>query len=730
MSIRKLRDPRLTEQGISGTNVLQQSPMQEDQDTMAPQETMIPEVNTSAPAQTQPAPKTNIPSQTPKTSPRSGMFTNIKSYIEKNQPASQKLAKTVGGTVQRSADIARKNIQATEQQFRNLMEKGSLADRKGAVGEVRSAAEAAASMKAPVRPVKPSLEFGTEVDGKYYVGRGSSSRLSDLISGNFDSGRRLHTSDIKDMWLDKDQFDAYQSWRDSQPVRDDRVKMPDADKRLKQILDATYQGPQRLYQIGSYGQSARKAEEAERLRQQLTSGRGSTELLRKSLERPGTKYTEGSRKLDQLLFGSSKPQEELQKLKENIGDVSQDIQQAGELAQREALARGREISDIRTEARRALQSQAESRAKEVEDYITSQVQAGGELADYYTNLLSQAGEEGLDLGSIEARTLGVKSGAGIFNLLTDPDQRKDVLKAIDTRENLERARLLSKDQQAQLAELERLARLSKEFGVEGSGLGFKSEYQDASLAETQDALAALGLEQFGKKLTEAEKEFRKQAEQDITGVGKGKSKYQKGLFRGRGTVKSTATETANLKNILKDQGYDFESDPSTYTTDANVDILKNIAKLSKGEAIADQGIDALSAQELGEIVALGDPNLARIITRGAGAGIVPSLVKDVGSALEDARILGDIGETFGKGLKDIGTEAEAALDNIFGSGKSKAKKEAKAKAKKAAMKDLQKRLKEAFEESGVQKRIKVADTEETKLRQKQLADILKGIDIR
>jgi hypothetical protein len=718
-------DPRL--QGKQNTTDIltgQESVAQEAQE--APQSTQQPQPGVQPSPAQQSAPQSNLAVNQPKSSPRSGMFTNVKQYMERNVPASQKLAESVGQTVQRSSDIARKNIQASQKQFENLMDQGSLADRAGAVEEVRTAATTAAGMQSPQQPVAQVQPEGDQPA--------------------------------------------------AQPAQPAQPEMSAADRRLKSILDAAYTGPQRLQELGSFGQAQSRAQEAERLRGQLTSGR-SGELLEKALERPGSRYTQGARRLDELLFGSSQPQQRLQEIQQQIGDVGQDLTGAISGAQSQAMQRAAEMKDIRGEARQALQDIATGRASDVEDYITGQIEAGGQLADYYRDILSGA-DSGLELGALEAETLGVKSGAGLYNLLRDPQEREALLGTIDARDALERGRLVSRDQQAQLAELQRLAQLSEGYGVQDSGLDFRSAYQDADLAQTQDALAALNLEGFGRALTGAEERFREDAARDITGVGRGQSKYHKGLMRGRGTVKKTAYESANLKDILEGQGYDFESDPSQYVSDANVNILRDLSKYSKGQQVDvsdaqglldkgagftsdvvgglvsdDRMADAITAGLGGAgIAALAAPSLAGLGAAGGGYAALPSIgglgalgtaglaiggaqlgsqfAQSLGSDLEKARIFGDVGATIGRGLKDVGREVETGLANIFGGGKSKARKIASAKARQGAVRDLERKLKESLSGSGFTNRLRVADTEATRQRQQDLMDILGQIDTR
>lgn len=690
------QDPRLMDQK-NKTDILDgavDASQQAQSDQQAPQG---PAQQGSAPPAQSASPQAAKPIKSPA---RSGMFTNIKNYVEKNKPASQDMAQAIGSKVQRSADIARKNIQNVQGQFTNLKEQSTLADRGSAVDEVRQAAQAASTMQQP--------QAQPEQQAQPVVGQ-----------------------------------------EQAAPA------MSDQDKRLQSILDAQYKGPQALRELGTFQSAQNKAMEAQRLADQLGGGpRNRQELLRSTLERPGSRYTQGAKKLDELLFGQGDPQQVLAQTQKDIGSVVGDLGQAETQARKEAADRMNEIMGIRSDARQALTDVSTQRQKEVEDYLTSQLGAGKDLAKYYSDVLSSS-KGGLELGGLEAETLGIRSGAGLYNLLSDPKQRQQLISDLDKSGQLTRDQLITLEQQGQLAELQRLNELSKDYGVADSGLGFRNVYTDAERAGQQTALDALNLEKMQNYLTEAEKDFRSSAAKDTTGVGKGSAKYNKGWLRGRGTVRKKAYETANLKDILQDQGYDFKSDPSQYIGSANTDILENIANIknfSKGEELdvsdAMNEVDYLSSL-IGEDSALyeklGIADLAKIGTLGGATqttgkviGGVGKGMQDLGGGIEDAlfggrnntlgNLLTDPTNVIGKGLEDVGREVENFASNLFGGGKSKARKKAKAEAKKKAYKDLQKKLKKKLEKSGFSNRVNVADTEKTKARQRNLLDLLGNID--
>ena len=365
------QDPRLMDQK-NRTDVLEgavDASQQEEQSMVTPN---VPQqaVTTEGSAQT-----TQQQPSAPKPQARSGMFTNIKNYVQKNKPAAENMAGAIGSKVQRTADIARKNIQNVQSQFSNLKEQSTLANRESAVADVTQAAQQAARMA---------------------------------------QGANTATQD--------------------------------QDKRLASILDAQYKGPMDLRELGTYNETQQKTFEAQRLADQLSgSNQNRQELLRSTLERPGTRYSEGSKRLDQLLFGQGDPQALLRQKQQEIGSVVESLGQAETQARQDASDRAAEILGIRDEARQSLTDISTQRQKEVEDYLTSQLGAGQDLAKYYSDILGQS-KGGLDLGSLEAETLGVRSGAGLYNVLSNPTERKALIDRLDRSGQLSRDQLITLEQ--------------------------------------------------------------------------------------------------------------------------------------------------------------------------------------------------------------------------------------------------------------------------------------------
>ena len=355
---------------------------------------------------------------------------------------------------------------------------------------------------------------------------------------------------------------------------------------------------------------------------------------------------------------------------------------------------------------------------------------GTDLADYFTELIGKQ-DSGLDLGSLEAQTLGIQSGTGMYNLLKDPEQREALLSGLNASDRLEAEKMITRNEQAQLAELERLARLSSDYGVADSGLNFKNRFTNADLAGSQSALDALDLGDFRERLIGAEQDFRDSADKTIKGIGEGKAKYWNASGTNKRYAKQRTTATANLKDALAKSGYDFDSDINTgYTSEEDTrNFLENLtnqanqARLnsrSQNNTVLDHAQDAAEfATGIGAI----SPTLDFI--NDYGFGTVDNIGKEISG------IGGDIGKIAGgaiSGLSDLGSDLVSGLSGIFGGGrKEAAKKKAKKKANEAAIKDLKAKFNNAINQSGFQNRANVQDTDESLARQNQFLNLLSRI---
>lgn len=197
-----------------------------------------------------------------------------------------------------------------------------------------------------------------------------------------------------------------------------------------------------------------------------------------------------------------------------------------------------------------------------------------EFASYDPNALD------LKLSQLEAESLGVQGGEGLYNILKE--QGVDGL--IKTAA-YDKNKLVSTDEQSQLARLQSMAQLAKDYGVSGSGINVNNRYSDRDLAGQQNATSALDIDNFRNLLQGAERTFRTDAAgSNITGTGTG-SGSSRGLF---GKKKATVTQsvTQNFGDLLKQNNAyrNMYSDEGV-----NKDLLRRAASAAKGDKSFESG---------------------------------------------------------------------------------------------------------------------------------------------
>ncbi len=180
----------------------------------------------------------------------------------------------------------------------------------------------------------------------------------------------------------------------------------------------------------------------------------------------------------------------------------------------------------------------------------------------------------VNLSQLEAETLGVQGGEGLYNILKEQGVEGLIKTAA-----YDKNKLVSTDEQSQLARLQSIAEMAKDYGVSGSGVNVVNPYGDRDLAGQQTALSALDMENFKRQLQGAEKGFRTDAAaSNISGVGSGTGS-SRGLF---GKKKASATKTLeqNFGDLLSQNNAmrNMYSD-----TGVNKDLLKQIIGKAKAE---------------------------------------------------------------------------------------------------------------------------------------------------
>ena len=473
------------------------------------------------------------------------------------------------------------------------------------------------------------------------------------------------------------------------------------ESQFANILNAKYQGPRNLTETGNiYSQLQNQATKSADMGKLTQTAEGRGQLLKDINTRGGRQYGAGMSKLDSMLVG----------------------QQPNQI---EALMK--EGSDIG-----AFGTVASERQQEVDARVDDVVANWDNLPAHFRESFSNP-DGTVNLSKLEAVTLGINQGEGVYNL-----SGEDLFGSADNSiVQSERDRLISQNEQGNLARLQALSNLATGMGDEKlydiTSAG-KADYSNIDRAGTQTAMDALDLDHVRSQMASAERGFRTDAAKDVVGTGKGQKTYNKGFMKGSGKKHSTRTSTANVKDMLDQAGYDFNSEVSD-TNIGTKDILNNLAS---------------AIQDTRKNSTFGDLGQGSVTQGGSGAG-ANSMVQDYGfnpmsdwnSTLQDAfggledsgREIGGMGgdaiATVGDIGKDVyGTASKAVKDigKFWGGGGSDAQSAANQIAQNAANTNLQKNMEQKIKDLNYTRRSNIIEGEDADLRNQALMDILAKMD--
>jgi hypothetical protein len=493
------------------------------------------------------------------------------------------------------------------------------------------------------------------------------------------------------------------------------------DDEIKDILTMQYKGPTDLRSIQGYGDVSNEATKAQQLMDTVKSGNRSQ--LLKQMFGQNREYTTGQRNLDDLVLGKNIAQ--VQDKVQQLGPMSGVLDQAQQQASTFAQERADEILGVRGEARDALTGVAQSRQQQIDTRLQAIQDNWQAMPDHFKAIFNKA-KSGVQLSNEEANILGVREGAGIYNLAKDP---ASVDKLIRASALADKSQLVNKDEFDQLSRLQALTNL-----VEG-GLGFNNAFTDRSIAGSKTLADSLDTANFQSKMYGAEKKFREDAKDKIKATGRGRDTYDKGLFQ-TGTIKKKAKVDTTLKDVLSNSGYDFNQPISYSLVDPNINYLKALESSVNTSYSPDaKSLDGADAMNFSTSGALGGPDLSLENIRETGvdigkgithgAGDIADTLLNLGGALPGLGNLG-VGKSLGKLGGDVVQGFDDLSSKMFGGGKARAKARAEYKAQKEALKKLEEKVKKEIKASGVKNRVEVVKNKETDARMEALKNLLAG----
>jgi hypothetical protein len=705
-----------------------------------------------------------------------GTFSNLKSYLQAAQGGGQqKVAQAATQQVQKLGAGAQKGITQAQQTFGQKVGAGSGAifqagenqylDPEKAIEQARKSTEEILGAARGVTYQAPEQRQPTQLTPEQIAAQNQERANLEGTVGDYRVGPvlpRPESDAIRQYKAGELVTPLVSESQPAAPAQPQQYFTPEQTQRFSEIINAQYQGPESLQQAGLYESAAQKARSAQEAATNAQTATG-RELLLKDIFGRSRDYSRGASKLDALLLNTSRQGlEQLQEQAKVAGGMQQQLQAAQNQSVAEAQNRARAIEGIRSGARGEFTKQQGEELAQTESRIEGAKTQAQELRDYFSNIFKDTQNKPVDLSATEAALLGIESGEGFYNLT--PEQLLNF-------QDLKKEKLISKNERARLEALSQLAGMASDKGLSTE---FFTPYQDASLAGTQSTLNALNQENIRSQLNTQEKQFLENINRDITGYGTGSASYDKGMFQGKGWVKDSAEFSQNLSELLSKAGYNIT--PEDRQVMSSPEVLKAImgaaeqggseqeilaraystmqqtptaegvtSSLTSGGVTETPELDIAGlAKTAGEaqLAQTGAQGLAGLAATGFGSPAVASvapyyLLAKLATDADFREQVGGLtktvlGEEAGKftesalstvdavgGLTDmLGSMATLGMNesfgsDLFGGGKSSARKKATKKAQEAAAKNLRSEIQSGLGEAGFERRASILNKDIT-----------------
>lgn len=320
--------------------------------------------------------------------PSSGNFTNVQTYVDKNKQSSEQLGQGVANKLNTTADIARKNLEGVNKQYGQSVQAGSLDDYGNAVNQAQTAFNEAATGTAGTKKWnanQASMYAPTKTaEGKYSV---EDQALVDANKARATFG----DGSTKDYATQAEAQNAIDSYNQSNPgyyTYGDESPLSVSNDRLSDILNASYQGPNELSEMSGYGQAYNQYQDLGQLQNQALSSGPKTELLNRTFATPNTEYNLGNKLLDELLLGQGNANKILTDTakglgKSESGKVGDEFSGVAKDARTLAQNQTAEMKNIKDTARKALSDTAIGRNTEIEGRINEVIGNWDKYPQYF-----------------------------------------------------------------------------------------------------------------------------------------------------------------------------------------------------------------------------------------------------------------------------------------------------------------------------------------------------------
>lgn len=328
------------------------------------------------------------------------------------------------------------------------------------------------------------------------------------------------------------------------------------------------------------------------------------------------------------------------------------------------------------------------------EQMQPQLEELSKFANYDPNALN------VGLSQLEAESLGIKGGEGLYNLLNDPNIGIDGLFKTT---KADRNQLVSTDEQSQLARLESLAKLAKDYGVKGSGINLVNQYNDRDAAGQQNATSALDMDNFERMLQGGERSFRNDAEaSNIVGSGYGTGSSG-GLF-GKKKAQAWSTLNQNFGDLVQ-QGGGYRD---IYSNEGvNKDLLRQASEAAKGIQTSQIGYT-----DPGLIGGVADSLEGLGKSTNFGTGDALSKTLGFGSNNDIGKAVGFVGDVYTGNLGNAYANLSNVVGSTLGGSKAAAQGEANRNAQANALANLQANITNKINTTGLKNQLSVNQNNE------------------
>lgn len=265
-------------------------------------------------------------------------------------------------------------------------------------------------------------------------------------------------------------------------------------QRFGQIANAQYSGPKQLSDTALYGPAYQSLTDAQNYADLSKTEGGNQQLLKNVYNQPN--YTAGENRLDSYLLNTEPNQAKLSQARAGAAPLQTQFDAAGTNATNYAQQQQAQVDALRQQVQSALGQTQAQRNQAVQSEL-DQTQGGwnSEYDNLLNSLKNSNGGTNLQLTEDQMKKLGITGGQRIYNMLDPNTGNGDPSKYL-TQQAFDPNKVISKDEQAQLAALDQLA------GTYGGQA--INKYTQGDLAGTETMDNALDASAFGAARNTAE----------------------------------------------------------------------------------------------------------------------------------------------------------------------------------------------------------------------------------